>query len=78
MPTYYLYREKDKHIVPLGETSFNTFYPEDGWILFNAMVKNKDQSLYEYVIRRADKKDELSVDDFLSELEKYKLKFDNV
>ena len=29
MPGYYLYRNIDRTTIPLGETSFNKFYPEE-------------------------------------------------
>lgn len=78
MPTYYLYREKDKHTVPVGETSFNSFYCSHGWAMLNILVDNNDPMINEYVIRRDDKKEELSIEEFLDEIEKYKLRLDNL
>jgi hypothetical protein len=76
MATYYLYRKADHYILPLGETSFNKFHAEDGWIIFNAMVDNDDPTLNNYVVRRSDSKDDLTFDDFLDEIEKYEIVLD--
>lgn len=70
---YYLYNEKNKITIPLGETSFNKFYTDDGWYIFNQMVKNNDQSLYEYVIK-CDDNVSLTIEDFLKNLENFQIK----
>jgi len=70
MAMYYLYREVDKYLIPLGDVSFNKFYPEDGWYVFDAMVKNNDPSLNNFVVRRDDKKEALTFEEFLAEIER--------
>ena len=76
MNTYYLYHTKNHIILPLGEVSFNKFYVEDGWYIFTAMVDNDDSSINNYIVRRDDSKDILSIEQFLDEIKKYEIKLD--
>jgi len=77
MTAYYLYRKIDKQLLPLGEVSFNKFYVEDGWYIFESMVQNNDPLLYNFIVRCSDSGDELTIEDFLNEIEKYEIKLDN-
>lgn len=58
--------------LPLGEISYNkkAFYVEDGWLIFNEMVNNNDQTLNNYKVVRSDKK-QLSIEEFLDEIKNY-------
>lgn len=76
MATYYLYRAKSKTIIPLGETSFDKFYVEDGWYIFNQMVHNKDSLLNEFVVQPSDSKESMNINEFLDMVEKHKLMLD--
>ncbi len=76
MPTYYLYRKSPHTIIPLGETSFQRFYVEDGWFIFNRMIENNDQSIHQFDVHRADSKGTITIEDFLIEIDKYEIMLD--
>lgn len=75
---YYLVREIDNQFWPLGETSFNKFYPEDGWQIFDLLIKNEEKKLLENMhIRRDDTSQKLTIEEFLEEIEKFQILLDN-
>lgn len=78
MITYYLYREADKQMFPLGEVSFDKFYADDGWFLLDAMAKHNDQSINNFVVRRSDQKGNMSIEKFLDEIRKYEILISNL
>ena len=73
MATYYMFRPKDNYMIVLGETSFDKFYTDDGWYIFNSMVEHDDPALNNFVVRRDDSKEELSFDQFLTEIENFSI-----
>ena len=78
MPTYYLVRDSDQTHWPLGETSFNKFYTEDGWNIFEILIKNNKKELLEAMhIRRDDTSDKMSIEEFLEEIKNYQILLDN-
>ena len=76
MIAYYLYSKRDQIILPLGEISFNKFYPDDGFDIFSKMVDAADPNLYNFVVRRSDSIEYITVNEFLTEIEKYKIMID--
>ena len=78
MPTYYLVRDSDGQHWPLGETSFNKFYAENGWSILECLVNNNEKRLLESMyIRRDDTSNKISIEEFLEEMKKYEILLDN-
>jgi len=79
MSTYYLVREIDEQYWSLGETSFNKFYAEDGWIILEVLVKNNEQGLLEGMyVRKDDAPGRMDIEEFLEKMKKYQILLDNV
>lgn len=78
MSTYYLVRNIDEQHWSLGETSFNKFYAESGWIILEVLVRDNEKELLEGMhIRCDDTPDEMEITEFLDEMKKYKILLDN-
>lgn len=77
MPTYYLVRDSDGQHWPLGETSFKKFYVEDGFYIFECLIKNNEKRLLESMhIRRDDTPNKMTIEEFLEEIKKYEILLD--
>ena len=73
MSTYYLVNNETNAIFPLGETSFNKFYPEDSWFFLNGFIEREDMdSLLKYTIKKDDGSS-MDIIEFLDEITKYKI-----
>ena len=78
MATFYLVRNIDNQHWPLGETSFNKFYSEDGWIILEVLVRDNEKGLLEGMhVRRDDTPDKMEIEDYLEEMKKYQILLDN-
>ena len=58
----------------LGETSFKTFYRDDGFYALMNIIQRGPPELLECVKIINDKKETVSIEDFLDILEKYQLR----